>query len=56
VRSEKRQQRQRELLNLIQSDPLMSDSELARALQASVATIRLDRTLLNVPELRNAPA
>ena len=52
MRSEKKQQRQRELLHLIQSDPLMSDSELARALQVSVATIRLDRTLLNVPELR----
>jgi hypothetical protein len=30
----------------------MSDSELARELSVSVGTIRLDRGLLNVPELR----
>jgi hypothetical protein len=30
----------------------MSDSELARELSVSVGTIRLDRSVLNVPELR----
>ncbi|MDR0647827.1 MAG: transcription factor FapR [Synergistaceae bacterium] len=44
--------RQKQLLSLLDSDPLMSDSELARELGVSVGTIRLDRVLLNVPELR----
>lgn len=47
-----KQMRQKQLLSLLDSDPLMSDSELARELGVSVGTIRLDRVLLNVPELR----
>jgi hypothetical protein len=39
-------------MGLLDSDPLLSDSELARELSVSVATIRLDRGALNVPELR----
>ena len=50
--SELKQIRQKQLLALLDSDPLMSDSELARELRVSVGTIRLDRVLLNVPEVR----
>jgi len=52
LRSELKQIRHKQLLRLLDSDPLMSDSELARELGVSVGTIRLDRGLLNVPELR----
>ncbi|MDR3322187.1 MAG: transcription factor FapR [Synergistaceae bacterium] len=52
MRSELKQIRHKQLLRLLDSDPLMSDSELARELGVSVGTIRLDRGLLNVPELR----
>jgi hypothetical protein len=44
--------RQRRLLKLLEANPLMTDEELARSLSVSVSTIRLDRALLNVPELR----
>lgn len=47
-----RQDRQQRLLKMLASDPLMSDSDLAREFGVSVATIRLDRGMLNVPELR----
>lgn len=52
MRSKIRQERHDKLVKLLDSDPLMSDSDLARELEVSVATIRLDRGLLNVPELR----
>ncbi|NLI96005.1 MAG: transcription factor FapR [Synergistaceae bacterium] len=44
--------RQRRLLKLLEANPLMTDEDLARSLSVSVSTIRLDRALLNVPELR----
>jgi len=44
--------RQRRLLKLLEANPLMNDEELARSLAVSVSTVRLDRALLNVPELR----
>jgi len=44
--------RQRRLLRLLEANPLMNDEELARSLTVSVSTVRLDRALLNVPELR----
>ncbi len=44
--------RQRRLLKLLEANPLMNDEELARSLSVSVSTVRLDRALLNVPELR----
>lgn len=52
MRSELKQQRQRQLMSLLDSDPLLSDSELAKELGVSVATIRLDRGLMGLPELR----
>lgn len=44
--------RQRRLLKLLEANPLMTDEDLARSLSVSVSTVRLDRALLNVPELR----
>lgn len=44
--------RQRRLLKLLEANPLMNDEELALSLSVSVSTVRLDRALLNVPELR----
>ena len=52
MRSELKQKRHKKLLGLLDADPLMSDRELAAALNVSVGTIRLDRGVLNVPELR----
>lgn len=52
MRSEQRQKRHDKLRHLLKDEPLMSDSDLARELGVSVATIRLDRNILNVPELR----
>lgn len=52
MRSELRQKRHKKLMKLLQSDPMMSDSDLARELGVSIGTIRLDRGILNVPELR----
>lgn len=39
-------------MKLLEQNPLYTDKELAQALKASVSTIRLDRALLGVPELR----
>jgi hypothetical protein len=39
-------------MRLLDTDPLLSDQDLARELGVSVGTIRLDRSVLNVPELR----
>jgi hypothetical protein len=52
LRSELKQKRHKRLLRLLGTDPLMSDLDLARELGVSVGTIRLDRSVLNVPELR----
>lgn len=52
MRSKIKRLRHDKLMNLLNSDPLLSDSDLARELNVSVGTIRLDRGVLNVPELR----
>ncbi|MGI6784240.1 MAG: transcription factor FapR [Aminivibrio sp.] len=52
AKSQRRRSRQDRLLKLIEKNPLLSDEKLAASLGASVSTIRLDRTLLGVPELR----
>lgn len=44
--------RQQELTALIESDPFLTDDELAVRFQVSVQTIRLDRLALGIPELR----
>lgn len=47
-----RQARQEKLAELIKSNPMITDSELASSLNVSVSTVRLDRALMGVPELR----
>lgn len=44
--------RQRRLMKLLEANPLMNDEELAASLSVSVSTVRLDRALLNIRELR----
>lgn len=40
------------MLKLIEQNPLATDEQLATILTASISTIRLDRAVLGVPELR----
>lgn len=47
-----RAKRQKKLLDLIGTNPLLTDQELASSLGVSVSTVRLDRGLLSVPEVR----
>lgn len=47
-----RQTRRAALKALLQADPFLTDLQLAHELKVSVATIRLDRMALGVPELR----
>jgi len=37
---------------LLRENPLLTDDALAKALGVSLSTIRLDRALLGIPELR----
>jgi len=52
IKSQKKKNRQDRLLKLLEHNPLATDEELAASLTASVSTIRLDRAVLGVPELR----
>lgn len=52
IRSVNRRTRQQKLLKLIRQNPLFTDRELAEKLDASLGTVRLDRALLGIPELR----
>ena len=47
-----RKSRHDELIKIISSNPMITDNELATRLNVSVSTIRLDRALMGVPELR----
>jgi hypothetical protein len=47
-----KQKRHERLVNMLNSDPLVSDNRLALELGVSVGTIRLDREALNLPGLR----
>ena len=44
--------RHKELLQLISDQPLLTDEEIAKLIKASIATIRLDRLQLAIPEWR----
>lgn len=52
MRSKSRKQRHEQLINLINTNPLLTDEELAAALEVSLSTVRLDRGLLSIPEVR----
>lgn len=47
-----RQERRRDLQELLRRDPFLTDWQIADELEVSVATIRLDRMALDIPELR----
>ena len=47
-----RQTRRSRLQELLKEDPFLTDWQLAHELNVSVATIRLDRMALDIPELR----
>ncbi len=44
--------RQRELVKMLDENPFLTDKQLAKLLQVSVPTIRLDRLQQGIPELR----
>jgi len=50
--SRNKKQRHQELVALIETEPFLTDEELADRFQVSVQTIRLDRLALGIPELR----
>lgn len=52
MRSTARRERHRKLALLIKSNPLLTDGEIASALGVSLGTVRLDRNVLCIPELR----
>lgn len=52
IRSVNKRARQQKLLKLIKQNPLFTDKELSENLGASLGTVRLDRALLGIPELR----
>lgn len=47
-----RQERRDTLKKKLQEDPFLTDQQLADLFHVSIATIRLDRMALNIPELR----
>ncbi|MDY2985799.1 MAG: transcription factor FapR [Synergistes jonesii] len=52
MRSEGRKKRHKQLVKLIETNPLLTDEEISSALGVSLSTVRLDRGLLAIPELR----
>ena len=48
----KKKVRQQMLLDQVKEKPFLTDEELAKSLEVSVQTIRLDRLELGIPELR----
>lgn len=47
-----RKERHKQLQSLLRENPLLTDEELAAAFSVSLSTLRLDRGLLGIPELR----
>ncbi|HHW11058.1 MAG TPA: transcription factor FapR [Firmicutes bacterium] len=52
MRRKSKSERQKELLAILRAEPFLTDDELASRLNVSVATIRLDRLEMGVPEMR----
>ena len=48
----KKTERRHEIKKAINENPFITDSELCELFNVSIQTIRLDRTQLNIPELR----
>ncbi|MBN2260970.1 MAG: transcription factor FapR [Clostridiales bacterium] len=47
-----KQARQDQLIEIIENDPFVTDDSLSDQLKVSIQTIRLDRMMLGIPELR----
>jgi acyl-coenzyme A thioesterase PaaI-like protein len=47
-----KRERQQKLIELLHSDPFVTDEELSECFNVSIQTIRLDRLELGIPELR----
>ena len=47
-----KQKRQDKLAKILAENPMITDSEIASLLNVSISTVRLDRALMGVPELR----
>ena len=52
MRSGNKKQRHKQLIKLLDSNPLLTDAELAADLGVSLSTVRIDRGILSIPELR----
>lgn len=52
IASQRKKARQAKLLKMIEQNPLATDEQLACILGVSVSTIRMDRAVLALPELR----
>ncbi|GAB1399228.1 transcription factor FapR [Aminivibrio sp.] len=52
IASQRKKARQAKLLKMIEQNPLATDEQLAHILGVSVSTIRMDRAVLALPELR----
>lgn len=52
ARSAAKLERQKQLQRILQRDPFVTDETLAKILNVSVQTVRLDRLELGIPELR----
>ncbi|MDD2211863.1 MAG: transcription factor FapR [Clostridia bacterium] len=52
VKKLNKKKRQLQLLKLIDTNPFVTDEELAKYFAVSIQTIRLDRLALDIPELR----
>lgn len=48
----KKEKRRKDLKQLLRADPFLTDRELADKLGVSIQTIRLDRMVLGIPELK----
>ncbi|WP_044642587.1 transcription factor FapR [Risungbinella massiliensis] len=47
-----KKERQQQLVQFLEQDPFINDEEMAKRLEVSIQTIRLDRMELGIPELR----
>jgi hypothetical protein len=52
LRTGQKHKRHTQLINLISTNPLLTDQELADSLGVSLSTVRLDRKVLAIPEVR----
>ena len=52
VNSSRKIIRQEKLINILENDTFLTDEQLAKMLEVSIQTIRLDRLKMNIPEVR----